>query len=188
MQSVGHGPTNTLARISKDMTSLKRHRGNAKCSTRKKAFKQGGTRTVRLKRSKDPLDPRGSAAYRQATSNARACARDPERLRKLLEDIAKKTKQVPREPFKETWAYLMAMIRILRAYYRREYRDVPQQSLVTVIGAVIYFVSPADFIPDWIPVAGYLDDAFVVGLALKSVKDDLDAFMQWEAQQSCVTM
>ena len=82
----------------------------------------------------------------------------------------------------------MAMIRILRAYYRREYRDVPQQSLVTIIGAVIYFVSPTDFIPDWIPVAGYLDDAFVVGLALKSVKDDLDAFMQWEAQRSWVTM
>jgi len=82
----------------------------------------------------------------------------------------------------------MAMIRILRAYYRREYRDVPQQSLLTIIGAVIYFVSPTDFIPDWIPVAGYLDDAFVVALALKSVKDDLDAFMQWEAQRSWVTL
>ena len=177
-----------LGWISKAMTSLKRHRDNPKSSTRKKAFKQGGTRTVRLKRSRDPLDPRRSAAYRQATSNARAYARDPERLRKLLEDIAQKTKQVPREPFKETWAYLMAMIRILRAYYRREYRDVPQQSLLTIIGAVIYFVSPTDFIPDWIPVAGYLDDTFVVALALKSVKDDLDTFMQWEAQRSWVTM
>ena len=159
------------------MTSLNQHRDNTKRSTRKKAFKQRDTRTVKLKRSKDPLDPRRSAAYRQATSNARAYARDPERLRKL-----------PREPFKETWAYLMAMIRILRAYYRREYRDVPQQSLLTIIGAVIYFVSPTDFIPDWIPVAGYLDDTFVVALALKSVKDDLDTFMQWEAQRSWVTM
>ena len=166
------------------MTSLKRYRNNTRSSTRKKAVKPGGTRTVKLKRLRGPLDPRSSAAYRQATSSASAYVRDPERLRKLLEDLAKKTKQVPREPFKETWAYLMAMIRLLRAYYRREYRDLPRQSLVTIIATVIYFVSPIDFIPDWIPLAGYLDDAFVVRLALESVKDDLDVFMQWEAQQS----
>jgi uncharacterized membrane protein YkvA (DUF1232 family) len=79
------------------------------------------------------------------------------------------------------------MIRMLRAYYRREYCDVPQQSLLTIISAVIYFVSPTDFIPDWIPLAGYLDDAFLVGVALESVKNDLDAFMQWEVQQTCPT-
>jgi uncharacterized membrane protein YkvA (DUF1232 family) len=166
------------------MDSLKRYRNNTRSSTRKKAVKPGGTRTVKLKRLRGPLDPRSSAAYREATSSAASYAKDPERLGKLLEDAAKKTKGVSREPFKETWAYLMAMIRILRAYYRREYHDLPRQSLVTIIGAVIYFVSPIDFIPDWIPLAGYLDDAFVVGLVLKSVKDDLDVFMQWEAQQS----
>jgi uncharacterized membrane protein YkvA (DUF1232 family) len=167
------------------MTSLKRYRDNTKSSTRKKAVKQGGTRSVgRSKRSKDPLDPRGSVAYREATSSAAAYVKDPERLGKLLQDAAKKTKGTPRKAFEETWAYLMAMIRLLRAYYRREYRDVPRQSLVTIIATVIYFVSPIDFIPDWIPLAGYLDDAFLVGLVLKSVKDDLDVFMQWEAQQS----
>ena len=166
------------------MTSLKRHRGNTKSSTRRKAAKQGSTRTVKLKKSREPLDPRGSPAYRQATSSAPAYLKDPEWLRELLETAAKKIKDVPREPFEETWPYLMAMIRILQAYYRREYRDVPERSLVTIIGAVIYFVSTIDFIPDWIPVAGYLDDAFAVGIALKSVKEDLDAFMQWEACQS----
>lgn len=75
------------------------------------------------------------------------------------------------------------MIRILRAYYRGEYRDVPRQRLATIISSIIYFVSPNDFIPDWLSGAGYLDDAFVVKLALESVKDDLDGFMRWEAQQ-----
>ncbi len=166
------------------MTLLKRGRHNKGGATRKKAVKPGNNRTVRLKRSKDPLDPRGSIPYRQATSSAPAYVNDPEQLRELLKDAASKTKTAPREAFSDTWAYLMAMIRILQAYYRREYRDVPQQSLITIIGAVVYFVSPRDFIPDWIPVAGYLDDAFVVQRALESVKDDLDAFMQWEASQS----
>jgi uncharacterized membrane protein YkvA (DUF1232 family) len=166
------------------MTSLKRYRARTKSLTTKGRVKRSGTRSVgRSKKSKEPLDPRGSAVYRQATSSAAAYVKNPERLGKLLEDAAKKTKDAPRKAFEETWAYLMAMIRLLRAYYRREYRDVPRQSLVTIIATVIYFVSPIDFIPDWIPLAGYLDDAFLVGLVLNSVKDDLDVFMQWEAQQ-----
>jgi uncharacterized membrane protein YkvA (DUF1232 family) len=48
--------------------------------------------------------------------------------------------------------------------------------------AVIYFVSPIDFIPDFIPVAGFIDDALVVSLALNQVKADLDAFMAWEME------
>ena len=39
---------------------------------------------------------------------------------------------------------------------------------------------PADLIPDFIPVIGYLDDAAVVALAVRSVKGDLDAFRAWE--------
>jgi uncharacterized membrane protein YkvA (DUF1232 family) len=166
------------------MTPLKRYRGNPGSSTRKKALRRGGTRTVRLKRSRrGPLDPRGSTAYRQAISSAAGYTKDAERLGKLLDDAAQKINEISREPFKETWAYLMAMIRVLRAYYRREYQDMPRQSLLLIIGTVNYFVRPIDFIPDWIPIAGYLDDAFLVELTLESVKDDLDAFMQWEAQR-----
>ena len=165
------------------MTLLKQHPPNKGIETRNKPGKSSRVRTARLKRSRHPLDPRGSAAYRQASSSAVACADDPERLQKLLQDAAWKTKNAPRDQFNETWPYLMAMIRILRAYYQREYQNVSRQHLLTILGAVSYFVSSSDFIPDWLSDAGYLDDAFVVGIALESVKDDLDAFMRWEAQQ-----
>jgi len=32
-------------------------------------------------------------------------------------------------------------------------------------------------------VLGHIDDAFVVGLALKSVRGDLDTFMAWETSR-----
>jgi uncharacterized membrane protein YkvA (DUF1232 family) len=57
---------------------------------------------------------------------------------------------------------------------------MPAERLLIVIAAIIYFVSPFDVIPDWIPVLGHIDDAFVVALALKSVRTDLDTFMAWE--------
>jgi uncharacterized membrane protein YkvA (DUF1232 family) len=121
-----------------------------------------------------------SAAFRRATADAESYARDPKRLKKLGQDAVGKINHVPRGPFADTWPYLMAMIRLVRAYREGEYRDVSAPKLLTILSALIYFVSPFDVIPDWIPVFGHIDDAFVISLALKSVRDDLDTFMAWE--------
>ena len=121
-----------------------------------------------------------STAFRRATVDAAAYVSDPKRLRKLIEDAIGKINVIPRGPFGETWPYLLAMIRVVRDYQRAEYRDIPAANLLIIIAAIIYFVSPFDVIPDWIPVLGHIDDAFVVTLALKSVRGDLDTFMAWE--------
>ncbi len=121
-----------------------------------------------------------SLAFRRAASDAEEYSRDPKRLRKLVEDAVGKINIIPRGPFAETWPYLMAMIRVIRAYERKEYRDVPAPNLLTIIAAIIYFVSPFDVIPDYVPILGHIDDAVVVSLALRSVRADLDTFMAWE--------
>ena len=119
-----------------------------------------------------------STYFREAVLTANAYAKDPERLRNLFEQAARKIRDMPRGPFADMWAYLLAMIRLIRAYH-----EIPARSLLIVISAMIYFVSPLDVIPDWIPVLGYIDDALVVGLALKTVRADLDAFMEWETAE-----
>lgn len=124
-----------------------------------------------------------SAAFRKASTDAKSYAEDPKRLRKLFEDAVEKINHIPRGPFAETWPYLMAMIRLIRAYHRGEYRDISPRNLLTLVAAIIYFVSPFDVIPDWVPVFGHIDDAFVVSLALKSVRGDLDTFMAWETSK-----
>jgi uncharacterized membrane protein YkvA (DUF1232 family) len=121
-----------------------------------------------------------STAFRRAAIDAEVFARDPNRLRQLVADAVGKVNVIPRGPFAETWPYLMAMIRLLRDYHRAEYRDISETNLHTIIAAILYFVSPFDVIPDWVPVLGHIDDAFVISLALKSVRADLDTFMAWE--------
>jgi uncharacterized membrane protein YkvA (DUF1232 family) len=121
-----------------------------------------------------------SAAFRRATADAEDYAGDPTRLRKLAQDAVGKINTIPRGPFGETWPYLLAMIRVIRDYQRGEYRDIAAPKLLIIIAAIIYFVSPFDVIPDWIPVLGHIDDAFVITLALKSVRSDLDTFMAAE--------
>jgi len=121
-----------------------------------------------------------STAFRRAASESEDYARDPARLRQLVQDAVGKINTTPRGPFAETWPYLMAMVRLARDYQRAEYRDVSEQNLRVIIAALLYFVSPFDVIPDWVPVLGHIDDAFVVSLALKTVRADLDTFMAWE--------
>jgi len=57
-------------------------------------------------------------------------------LRQLFREAVKKAPSIPREPFKDLWAYFQAMLRLIRAYYRREYRNVPLQNLVMIVGAI----------------------------------------------------
>jgi len=159
-----------------------------KHKTASSAAKPGKKKTAAKPRGKETTQPGGdeitqSAAFRKATSDAEAYVRDSKRLRKLFEDAVGKINVIPRGPFADTWPYLMAMIRLIRAYQRGEYRDMSAPKLLIIVAAIIYFVSPFDVIPDWIPVLGHIDDAFVVSLALKSVRTDLDTFMAWETSK-----
>lgn len=124
-----------------------------------------------------------SAAFQKASSDAQTYIDEPRRLRQLFEDAVEKINHIPRGPFADTWPYLMAMIRLIRAFHRGEYRDITPRNLLVVVATLIYFVSPFDVIPDWVPVFGHIDDAFVVSLALKSVQADLDTFMAWETSK-----
>jgi uncharacterized membrane protein YkvA (DUF1232 family) len=121
-----------------------------------------------------------SPAFSQAMTNARSYAKDPERLRQLFREAVKMAPTIPRERFKDLWAYFLAMLRLIRAYSRREYRNVPLQSLVMIIGAIIYILNPFDLIPDWIAGLGFADDAVVLAFAVRRTRQTLDDFMSWE--------
>ena len=58
---------------------------------------------------------------------------------------------------------------LLAAHYCAFDRQTPVQVKAVLIGAIAYFVVPTDFIPDYIPVIGYTDDAAVLATAIKLV-------------------
>ena len=121
-----------------------------------------------------------SEAFLRAVRNAKAVGADPESLRQLFEEAAAKAAAIPKEPFKDSWAYLQAMLRLIRAYSRGEYRAVPQSALFSIITAINYLVDPFDLIPDEIPFLGFLDDATVIAFTVQKTREDLDDFMTWE--------
>ena len=71
------------------------------------------------------------------------------------------------------------LISLVRAYVDKTYVEIPIGSILAIIGALIYFLSPVDLIPDIIPGVGYLDDVAVVGVAFKLVHDDVAEYKKW---------
>lgn len=53
---------------------------------------------------------------------------------------------------------------------------VPFKSKALIMGAVTYFVSPVDLIPDGLGFAGYLDDMMIVRIVYGRLGDEIDAF------------
>lgn len=124
-----------------------------------------------------------SQEFQQAKSKAGEYARDPEKVKNLVDEAMKKAKGKNKGPLDEVWMYLTALIRLTRAYFNRQYTDVPWQTIVLAIAALIYFASPFDFIPDVMPVIGFIDDAAVIAFVAAQIKGDLDKFMAWEISQ-----
>lgn len=127
-----------------------------------------------------------AATVEKTKSRAEEFVRDPEKSRMLLAEAMKKAKaqENSRGPLSDLWQSLTALFRLLQAYSRHEYTDIPWGSIVMVVVGIIYFVSPIDLIPDFIPLAGYVDDATVIAFVLRQVKGDLDKFVAWEAGQA----
>ncbi len=58
---------------------------------------------------------------------------------------------------------------LLAAYYCATDRETPSWVKAVLMGAVAYFVLPADLLPDFIAVLGFTDDASVLMAALSAV-------------------
>lgn len=72
------------------------------------------------------------------------------------------------------------VLELIDDYRDGTYREVPWRSLAVAAAALLYSVSPGDVIPDVIPWIGQIDDAFVLGLAMRIIQTDLEAYCRFK--------
>ena len=59
--------------------------------------------------------------------------------------------------------------KLFALWYSFRSPDTPAWAKAVIVGALGYFISPVDAIPDFIPGAGYVDDAGVIASALAAI-------------------
>ena len=62
---------------------------------------------------------------------------------------------------------------VVAAYYAMLDRETPVSARLTIIAALAYFVTPFDFVPDFILGLGFVDDASVLMAALAAVRNSI---------------
>ncbi|WP_251976145.1 YkvA family protein [Salinicola avicenniae] len=72
----------------------------------------------------------------------------------------------------------------LELYFVLKRPDVPVWAKSTIVGALGYFISPLDAIPDFIAGVGYTDDASVLAAALVAVSVYLDEDIKRRADEA----
>lgn len=100
-----------------------------------------------------------------------------DKLEKFLQKLEKKMKTIP--VLGGVLSDIPVLISLVKSYIKKEYTDIPVHLIVAVISGLIYFLSPVDAIPDFIPGFGYVDDVSVIALCLKLVDDDLKEYQKW---------
>ena len=78
------------------------------------------------------------------------------------------------------WSDVKLLVSMIRDYGTGAYRDVPFATIAAIVAAILYFVSPIDAIPDFIPVFGYMDDAAVIGICIRMAHNYIQEYRQWK--------
>jgi uncharacterized membrane protein YkvA (DUF1232 family) len=113
--------------------------------------------------------------------------RNKKKVHQILEHAFQKTGQMnntdnSKGPLENVWDGFLLAMNVAKDWISGRYRQIPVATITTVIAGIVYFLSPADLIPDFIPFAGFLDDASVIGLIFAQINADLIKYKVWKAK------
>ena len=115
-----------------------------------------------------------------AKAKAEKLIENKDQLKKLLNTGSEKANE-KKEQLKNVWSDLQMLLSLVKAYRKKEYTDVPWKTIIYSAAAIVYFVSPIDLVPDFIPIAGFLDDITIITFVVKSLKEDIEKFKIWQS-------
>lgn len=127
-----------------------------------------------------------SSTFQNAVKKAVEVVSDKEKMSNLIDQTQSKLKDTEflKSAMGQFIEKVMTMIRLVKASISGAYKNLPLRSLVLVIAGLLYFVMPIDFIPDFLPGIGYVDDISVIIAIFKSISGDIRAFEEYEKGKS----
>ena len=130
-------------------------------------------------------DDRASKVLHNGLLEAEKTLKDRKKMEHFFQRLEKKLKLVPVVGNK--LADVPIMCSLVYNYVNKNYTEVPIGSIMAIISALTYFISPVDMIPDTVPGLGYVDDAAVITACLALVHSDLTEYQKWREENNIET-
>ncbi|NTV06059.1 MAG: DUF1232 domain-containing protein [Chlorobiaceae bacterium] len=140
---------------------------------------------MRLQENNDQDPKKMTTTLDNATQKADSILNDPRQTNKLL-DAAARIVSSGKYSFQISGitGKIKTLVRMVRCTARKEYLDVPWQTIILIIAALIYFVSPFDALADFLPLVGFVDDAAIISALFTSISRDVEKFIAWETTKT----
>ena len=124
----------------------------------------------------DKLDKKGLMTYKVKASEY---LKDKKKSLGLLNNALIKA-DTNRGVLGETWGKFQLLFGVFKDWINGSYKEMPTRSLVLIVIGIVYFVTPIDGVFDYIPFAGFVDDAAVAGYVISQVNADLEKYKIWK--------
>lgn len=117
-------------------------------------------------------------------SEAEGILHDPDKMEQFLQRLEDKIKGMPHlgNALGDLFSYVRIMMSLVKSYVKGEYKGIPLSSMIAIVLALLYFVLPVDFIPDFLGIVGYIDDAAVIAICLYFIESDLRGYCNWRKE------
>ncbi len=122
--------------------------------------------------------------YEKSRKAAEEMVNDPESVREKVEAAEAKLERTKKGPLGAILEEIKLMIALVKDFIQGRYRDIAMGTIVTVLGGLLYFLSPIDLIPDFLAGIGFVDDAAVLGFVLKNIHGELEKYSLWKANNN----
>ena len=99
-----------------------------------------------------------------------------EDAQKVMDNQEKIEKIASNDTLHKYLADIRLYFQMLGDVFTGKYKKVPVGTIAAIVGTLLYVLSPIDFIPDFIPVVGYLDDAAMLALCLNFTRFDVEEY------------
>ncbi len=108
----------------------------------------------------------------------------PFKIITVLNETANKLadKESEDNKFRQLFEVALTLVRLVRSYIRGEYRQIQTTTIISGLAVLLYVLSPIDLVPDFIPVAGFLDDLSLISWFVGKFQVEIVRFRDWENQ------
>lgn len=108
--------------------------------------------------------------------------KNKEKGKKLIDEAVHKARNED-SGTKEFKSNLKISISMFKSFLSGEYRNISKRTIISIVAAILYFVNPFDVVPDFIIYAGYIDDALVFSMLLRSIKKEIENYKKWQSMK-----
>jgi len=109
---------------------------------------------------------------------AKKMIENPHVMENVLSKIDNKMKRTVKL-LNEVIDEIKLLFSLVEDVFSKKYTDIPFSSVIAVLGALLYFLTPIDLLPDFLPIIGFTDDIAVILFVIKQIKYDLDKYQDW---------